>query len=255
MKKISFFIIISFLFLSVQMVSAKEKNKANINYSHGSQLDNIKKSIELEKINIPILPAERKLISNNIENLSNSENFVQPLDSGDGVNNMPFTYFDYGDMAFMTNPDCNYYGYACYWKHMALFDSDYDTGSESDRALWSAYPDSQGVCDSEPDVCDKVGRQSKSSVHNWYDRAHGQWDSYVSYSDRVNTTWYAYYQRGEPFYSFSSKSSESSWYCSKLSWKAYQVEASTDLDSDGGLIVFPDDVYVHSDLSLFAYGD
>jgi len=49
---------------------------------------------------------------------------------------------------------------------------------------------------------------------------------------------------------------ESSWYCSKLVWKAYMEKANIDLSGNQTLYtyVYPDEIYVDNDTSIFATG-
>lgn len=175
---------------------------------------------------------------------------VSAMAIGDGVNNISFSSFTAGDMVVGRGSTCDYFAgiYPCYWKHLALYDSDYNTGSEYDKALWSAYPNSSV----ETDVNGKVGRQTKWSIHNYYDQAQGIWAASTTYQERYNTTWYAYGQRGEPYDALSSKSNTSSWYCSKIAWKAYLEKTLLDFDSNGGYHVIPDDIYLSKWVRIFA---
>lgn len=177
-------------------------------------------------------------------------------DVGDG-NNLSWSAFYYGDIAVMRNGSCSYFGYPCYWSHAAMWDSDFDYGHESDFTFWSATPKGTAPSDngSSPYSMDgKVGVQSKASVHK-YSLAQAVWvPSVPDYNDYYYTTVYAYNQRGEDYNTLTSKSSSSSWYCSKVSYRAYYVEAGKNLDYDGGYYVFPDDIYNDGDTSVFAVG-
>lgn len=59
-------------------------------------------------------------------------------------------------------------------------------------------------------------------------------------AQRTTIITYLNNQVGEP-YSFSLKTNESSWYCSKLVWKAYK-QVNIDIDYDGGAEVTPTDI-------------
>lgn len=49
-------------------------------------------------------------------------------------------------------------------------------------------------------------------------------------------------QIGKSYQALSSKNNTDSWYCSKLVWKAYKVVLNIDIDDNGGLIVYPEDI-------------
>ena len=53
------------------------------------------------------------------------------------------------------------------------------------------------------------------------------------------------YMQGQigKYYALSSKTNETTWYCSKLVWKAYNVALNIDIDYNQGTYVFPDDIY------------
>lgn len=74
----------------------------------------------------------------------------------------------------------------------------------------------------------------------------GLWYPYMTNSQRNQIVQYMKSQLGEN-YSFSSKSNTSSWYCSKLQWRAYKQVLNIDIDYDGGSYVFPEDI-LYSDL-------
>jgi uncharacterized protein YycO len=63
---------------------------------------------------------------------------------------------------------------------------------------------------------------------------------------------YALAQVGQPFdYAATAtlpfKINESNLHCAEVAWRSYKA-AGIDLDSDGGLLVYPDDIYFHSNL-------
>lgn len=187
--------------------------------------------------------------------LSTEETPAVHYASGDG-NNMPWTYFYYGDIVVMRNDGCSYSGYPCYWSHSAMFDTDWDTGSESAFAFWSAYPNGAAPSDNSSSpysVNGVVGLQSKASVHA-YSSAQALWAPSTTAAQQIDTTWYAYYQRGEPYSTIAKKTKAKKWYCSKIPYRAYLKKTGLNLDYDGGYYVFPDDIYNDGDVSVFAVG-
>ena len=235
---------LAFIFVSPAQAQGPLKEGATRNSSDAQymrevgKLDAVKRATRIEKVKFD---RQGNLVSGGVSILA----------TGDGANSLSFSAFTAGDMVVARGSTCDYFMgiYPCYWRHLALYDSDYNTGSEDDKALWSAYPNS-GV---ETDVNGKVGRQTKRSIHTYYDQAQGIWTPSEPYSERYNTTWYAYYQANEPYYSLSTKSSTDSWYCSKIAWKAYWEKAGIDLDPNGGYHVIPDDIYASQWISAFAF--
>lgn len=153
-----------------------------------------------------------------------------------GTNDVSFANCDYGDIALLHD------GWVAwgYFRHAGLFDADFYTGLYS-ACFWSAQKDT-GVLLETPDQ------------YHHYDECGLLWVPSSTADQRYQTTWYCYYQYGEPYNILSSKSDESSWYCSKLAWRAYYVKAWLDLDADGGYWVKPDDIWNSSLTSCFAYG-
>jgi len=175
--------------------------------------------------------------------------------SGDG-NTLDFSDFRAGDMVVMRDSSCSFFIVSCYWSHAATFDSDYYTGAESDFALWSAYPTGAAPSDNSSSpysTSGRVGRQSVDSIHD-YSRAYGLTVAAVSDSDAYDVTTYIYSQRAEDYYTLTTKTNTTKWYCSKLPYRAYSTEASKTLDYDGGYYVLPDDIYMDSDVSTFETG-
>lgn len=175
--------------------------------------------------------------------------------SGDR-NSLDLTDFRAGDLVVMRDSSCSFFVVGCYWSHAATFDSDYYSGSETDFAFWSAYPTGAAPSDNSTSpysVSGRVGRQSVDSIHD-YSRAYGLTVSAVSDTDAYDVTTYIYNQRAEDYYTLTTKSSTTKWYCSKLPYAAYYNEASKTLDSDGGYYVLPDDIYMDSDVSVFEVG-
>lgn len=156
--------------------------------------------------------------------------------SPSGTNNVSFANCDYGDIALLHD------GWVAwgYFRHAGLFDADFYTGEYS-ACFWSAQKDT-GVLLETPDQ------------YHHYDECGLLWVPSATADQRYQTTWYCYYQYGEPYNITSSKSDESSWYCSKLAWKAYSVKTGLDLDADGGYYVKPDDLWNSSLTYVFAYG-
>lgn len=65
---------------------------------------------------------------------------------------------------------------------------------------------------------------------------------------------YALAQVGQPFdYAATAtlpfKINESNLHCAEVAWRSYKA-AGIDLDSNGGLLVYPDDIYFHSKLRV-----
>lgn len=67
-----------------------------------------------------------------------------------------------------------------------------------------------------------------------------QYKNGLTSAQRTKIVTYLNNQVGEP-YSFSLKTNETSWYCSKLVWRAYK-EIGVDIDYDGGAEVTPTDI-------------
>lgn len=155
--------------------------------------------------------------------------------SGDGANDISFTYFEDGDMVCVF-PGGTLAGHAGIWKD-ALH-----TGILS-KCVWSA----------NTTPIDGVQREA-AFKYTQYDRAYGLWvPSRIGYGHAA-VDWCAA-QLGEPFDITSSKSDYSRWYCSKLAWAGWKVRAGVDLDADGGYWVKPADLVNDTQTSTFAYGD
>ncbi|MBN1584941.1 hypothetical protein JW899_01080 [Candidatus Uhrbacteria bacterium] len=253
MKKLAIALSITFgVLLSSGAMAQETPQLTDAAIQHGVAMDKMKSQQHIPKIPVLNLKNDTTYVANQ-KNLPNKSD-VSLLNTG--TNNISFVYFDYGDIVFVTNPGCEFFdGVVCTWKHVATFDSAYqsDPNDLSERPFWSAYPDS-GICSSEPDVCDKVGRQSKSSIRNNYDTAQGGWFPSVTYSNRYGAVTYIRNQAGEPFYTPTSKYTSSNWYCSKLPYKGYEYSASKNIDYNGGYWVTPDDIYINPDLYIFASG-
>lgn len=95
----------------------------------------------------------------------------------------------------------------------------------------------------------KVRYDAGNDWKNWFDAASvlGVWASGSLRADAAN---YASNQVGEDYWIWTPKLSENSWYCSKLPWSGYYWKSSgwwrTDLDSNGGYWVVPDDLWYSS---------
>jgi len=167
----------------------------------------------------------------------------QPGDSfgePSGTNNISFSAFDYGDILLIHD------GWVAwgYYRHAGMWDSDYYSGSIYDACVWEA----------NKTPTEDVHRTTPDKFRH-YDEAVGLWVPDASYTERYNTTWFAYDQDGEPYNALSSKSNYDEWYCSKLVWAAYKEKANIDLDVDGGYSVLPDDIYQDNQAYVFAYSD
>lgn len=251
MNKFIAFIILTILVFSMQFsdkVYAETlpvKNDAFQNSGDRAYLKDIN-NMDIKKRNIKIdkikFDKDKKIIDNGIVNITSN---------GDGINNLSFTNFTAGDMVVGRRQTCDYFAgiFPCYWNHLSLYDSDYDYNKNdlTLKVFWSAYPNSSV----EADVNGKVGRQTKQSIRNYYDQAHGIWTPNEPYSERYNTTWYAYYQSGESYDALSDKTNSNTWYCSKLAWKAYKDKAGIDIDYNKDYWVLPDDIYQSSFVKVF----
>ncbi|MHB1017008.1 MAG: hypothetical protein ACYC2X_03825 [Coriobacteriia bacterium] len=153
--------------------------------------------------------------------------------TGDGVNQIPFTAFDTGDMVVVLGTT---FGHAGCW---------------SDE-LYSALRGVYSYCVWSANTTPVNGVQLEQPVkYRAYDRAYGLWvPSKASSGSGVVT--YCSLQRGEPYNILSSKTDYGRWYCSKLPWVAWRLKAGVDLDADGGYWVWPVDLVNDSQTSIFA---
>lgn len=157
-----------------------------------------------------------------------------------GTNNISFASFDYGDMILVHDGTVPW----GYYRHAGMWDSDFYNGSLSDKSIWEA----------SPDLTNDVHRATPTKFRN-YDYAVGLWVPNATADERYDTTWFALDQSGDPYDASSSKTNYDEWYCSKLLWAAYKEKAGIDLDSNGGLTVLPDNIYMSQEASIFATGD
>ncbi|PKQ15284.1 MAG: hypothetical protein CVT67_10280 [Actinobacteria bacterium HGW-Actinobacteria-7] len=154
--------------------------------------------------------------------------------SGDGTNNIAFTYFDDGDI-IVTQGTLT--GHAGEW------DSYYYNGSTYDNCVWSANTTpSNGVQREEP------------RKYRGYDEAYGLWVPSASTTKRTKARSYCRAQNGEPYNITSLKSDQAHWYCSKLCWSSYKYTAAIDLDGNGGTYVWPIDLVNDGQTAVFARG-
>lgn len=68
----------------------------------------------------------------------------------------------------------------------------------------------------------------------------------ASWSERNDARNYAKQQDPDEYSLWTSKWNSSSWYCSKLAWKAYYEKIGIDIDYNGGYYVFPADIAIKS---------
>ena len=77
----------------------------------------------------------------------------------------------------------------------------------------------------------------------------------ISQTIKNNASNWAYNRQGESYsYNFATNRLTSHYgdkNCSKLVWSAYKVEGNVDLDSNGGLGVYPKDILRHSSSSIY----
>jgi hypothetical protein len=151
--------------------------------------------------------------------------------NGDGYNGISFTYFDSGDIVVVLGTGTG---------HAGIFDRAYYTGLYS-YAVWSA------------NTTPRNGVQREACIkYRTYDVAYAVWMPAVSgFGSRAR--YYARAQSGEPYNIGSSKTNQSSWYCSKLAWAAWRYTAGIDLDGDGGYWVWPVDLLGSKWASIFGY--
>jgi hypothetical protein len=159
---------------------------------------------------------------------------TQPLSAGgvgDGYNSISFASFDSGDIVVVLGTATG---------HAGLFDRAYYTGLYS-YAVWSA------------NTTPRNGVQREQCLkYRTYDQAYGVWvPSLSSYGSAAR--YYARAQAGEPYNAASSKSDQTSWYCSKLAWAAWRYTAGADLDGNGGYWVWPVDLLGAPRASIFGW--
>jgi hypothetical protein len=192
------------------------------------------------------------------EKLRSSLSDKSALLAGSGDRNtLDLSDFRAGDMVVARDSSCSFFIVSCYWSHAATFDSGYYLGNETDFAFWSAYPTGAAPSDNSSSpysVSGRVGRQSVDSIHD-YSSTSGMTVPTVSDTDAYDVTTYIYNQRAENYYTLTSKSTSSNWYCSKLPYRGYYVEAAgKTLDYDGGYYVLPDDIYMDPEVNIFETG-
>jgi uncharacterized protein YycO len=156
-----------------------------------------------------------------------------------GTNNISFTSFDSGDIILVHDGNVAW----GYYRHAGMWDSDFYNGSISDLCVWEA----------NVSPSNDVHRASPSKFRG-YDTAIGLYVPSATTTQRYNTTMFAAQQNKKPYSFTSSKTDYSKFYCSKLVWAAYKEKASKDLDYDGGLYVYPDDLFDSTLTSVFAEG-
>ena len=154
--------------------------------------------------------------------------------NGDGENSISFSLFDDGDI--IVTQEVGTFG------HAGVYDATLYEDLSS-YAIWSA--------NMEPE--DGVQLEKGSKYRN-YDEAFALWVPDLTSSKRTIAREYCEAQEGDP-YDLSPKSDWTSWYCSKLAWGGYYWTANCDLDGDGGIYVYPEDLIGDDDTSQFAYSD
>ncbi|BAD77338.1 hypothetical conserved protein [Geobacillus kaustophilus HTA426] len=162
-----------------------------------------------------------------------------------GTNNISFTAFAPGDIIVVHDgsPPWGYY------RHAAVWDGTYYTGSLDSYAFIEANVENQPG-DGQSNVHYSTARKFRN-----YDQAVGLYVYTLEQQFRTLARNYIRNQLGEPYkFVGSYKSDDSTWYCSKLAWKAYYEMGNRDLDYDGGLYVYPDDIYQDGDTKIFATG-
>ncbi len=258
------FFIICFLFLHFTLVTFAQDNEDSL-YSDKlklkvQQAKEFKKNKVLEKLDGKInkyyhqnknkiltlldirdFDAEKiqniiEVVENNIKN--NGFKFDMNIGIGEpvGSNNIDYTYFTDGDIILVHDGFCPY----GYYRHGGIF-------VEEEGKFISAQM-GQGVI-----------WESKSKYHG-YDEAIGLYVDYkmdIPEQRKYATDAIVNYlkqQLGEP-YKLSSKSDESSWYCTKLPWKGWSKITNVDIDENSGAFCFPDNIYRDTDTVIFEFAD
>lgn len=159
--------------------------------------------------------------SNGIEVSNDGQLSIGGSGNGDGRNNLSLAGRLKGDIVLQNDPGISIQGYV---NHAGIYD-----GTTSDYCIKSAQPN-DGVL--------------WESVSGW--RKHD--DAYILTTDYTSATQASAFNWAntlasvtEPYYWYSGKESNDSWYCSKIPWKGY-YQMGIDLDSDGGVWVMPDDL-------------
>jgi hypothetical protein len=151
--------------------------------------------------------------------------------TGDGVNSVTFGAFDSGDIVVVLGTSTG---------HAGVFDGSRYSTLYSPAVLSANTSPKNGV---QYEYCSK---------YRTYDRAWGLWvPNYAWVGTAVRN--YCRSQLGEPYNIASSKSDETSWYCSKLAWSGWKRTASLDLDADGGYWVWPVDLVNSPRTAAFGY--
>ncbi len=152
------------------------------------------------------------------------------------VNEIDEEFLELGDLLFVDI----YHGWSQggYWDHVAIYVEDpYPSVVEATYNL--------GI--SQTPVAEFVARDLPADVSV-------RRLKYTPHRDQIirAVVEYALAQVGQPFdYAATAtlpfKMNESNLHCAEVAWRSYKA-AGIDLDSNGGLLVYPDDIYFHSKL-------
>ncbi|MHB1167411.1 MAG: YiiX/YebB-like N1pC/P60 family cysteine hydrolase [Carboxydocellales bacterium] len=233
------------------MVLASESNepitkikKNQIEFSKKSFTPSLEENIKNQDKKFSHVPKEMLGPKANMEQPKNRPVLPQGFKPGDafsktptGTNDISFDLFEYGDFILVHDSTVAW----GYFRHAGLWDTDFWNGNLTDDCIWEATPP-------------QVTRGTPDKFRH-YDQAVGLWVPSATYDERYQTTWYAYYQFGEPYEFNLYLNNEDTWYCSKLVWAAYKNKANIDLNNRYyAPEVFPDDLYNDDDAYLFAIG-
>lgn len=191
---------------------------------------NLKKPVPKQHPDEPP-PVEGYMNTNNL----NATDLGKSGGSGGGTNNISFNEFESGDLIVVLGTTTG---------HTGEFDLSRYRNNLDDYCIWSA------------NTTPENGVQLEQPIkYRNYPEAYGLWVPGVSYTKRIEAKDFCENQKGEPYTVFTSKTSTSSWYCSKLDWASYYHTSGLDLDADGGYWVWPVDLVNDNDTSVFAYSN
>ena len=209
------------------------------------QKDNLKKNVKIDKYKLvkkSELGVKKGYDKENPEpDWAPGDSFGKPK----GVNDIKYTLFAPGDIIVVHDGSVAW----GYYRHAAIWDGAYYNGSLDSYAFIEANVEN-APGDEQKNVHYSTARKFRN-----YDKATGLWVHTLLPQYRTSARNYVREQLTKPYkISGSYKHDTSSWYCSKLVWKAFYQVGNRDLDVDYGTYVYPDDIYEDGDTKIFATG-
>ncbi|WP_141603853.1 hypothetical protein [Terrilactibacillus laevilacticus] len=126
------------------------------------------------------------------------------------------------------------------------------SSSSSDEVFWGAYRHIATVATKDATASYQLFSANKSHGDNVHYEKRSWWNTdystivckSVNVSSAKKTAAFKYMKERwhETYSNLTTKSSTSSWCCSKLMYAGYKHAAGISLDHDGGVVVFPDDI-------------